>query len=138
MENSLQSFQFRQLEAAEAKLFETFLVGGTRVVAERPTVGAYRLYFKSPVGAEINVRILLHDQTGSDIVFTHFIIHPDKFRKNKLGSMILKKVLDWAQKNNLSEIRATQVRPEAEHFWTKNGFVKVEGSATEDYILTLI
>lgn len=75
--------------------------------------------------AVTTLRFLLKDhQTDSDVVITNLTTLPEQKRGNGLGSQAVQRLLQWAADNYLNEVRATQVGPENESFWRKNGFEK--------------
>jgi GNAT superfamily N-acetyltransferase len=113
---------------------------GAKIVPDRRNVGAFAYKTQFPFeeeGGVVSIFLSLKDwQTDSDVVITNMTTLPDSRKGKGLGSRALKYILDWAAENNLNEVRATQVgQDQAENFWVKNGFLKVEGNnPTRDFI----
>lgn len=97
-------------------------------------VEAYILHFELEK-AVVTIRIKLADYTGADLLFTHMTTRPEEAKRKGLGTRAVQAVLEWAEENNLCDIRAVQVTPtpEAESFWKKNGFVPMNNECN-DYV----
>jgi hypothetical protein len=106
---------------------------------ETRTENAYRLRFLFSENVEVNIRILFHDESGSDIVITNMTTLESEGTNDVThkgyGSKVISSIIDWAREQNMHEIRATQVSNHVEEFWIKNGFNKIpEPNPTNDYL----
>lgn len=112
------------------------------ITSERNVENARQLRFDFKNGVEVNVRILLNDETGSDIVITNITTleasgNNDVTRKG-YGSKVISAIIEWGRSQNLHEIRASQVSDRIKEFWLKNGFTEILGAnVTKDYIYYL-
>lgn len=109
------------------------------ITPEARVENARRLLFAFKDGVEVHVRILLNDETGSDVVITNMTTskvdgNNDVTRKG-YGSKAVSAIIRWGRLQNLHEIRATQVGDHVREFWLKNGFTEILGSnVTKDYV----
>jgi GNAT superfamily N-acetyltransferase len=121
----------------ERKRYEVELMDDLGVPFEKDRFGqnAYRLEFHLDYGI-LFMRIILRDhQTGSDVVITNMNIPSASGERGEgMGSQAVKTIIDWAKRNNMKEVRATQTG-DAEEFWVKCGFTKDSShSVTNDFI----
>lgn len=109
---------------------------GATFTADKHERDAYIVQFNFEQGEiKTTLRIIFHDQTGSDIVITNMTTLPDEAKGKGFGGSAIQNVLQWARGNNFKEVRATQVQTESEGFWIKNGFAKDrEFNSTNDFI----
>lgn len=112
------------------------------VAPEQGTMHAYRLSFIFPEDVRVTVRVLLHDETGSDVVITNMTTLPvagkEDMTHKGYGSKTIYSIIEWAKSQNLHEIRATQVGDHVKDFWIKNDFTLVpEPNPTKDYVKSL-
>jgi GNAT superfamily N-acetyltransferase len=112
---------------------------GAKIVPNRKDVSGFVYYVQFPFENDTRtmMEVIIKDRaTGADVVIGGMTTLPDGEKSKGLGSRALQYILNWAAENNLNEVRATQVgQDQAENFWVKNGFLKVEGNnPTRDFI----
>lgn len=94
--------------------------------------GAHRIYVRIDE-AVISAQVSLSDrQLGEGLVITAIAVTPSFYRGRGYGSRVLRDLLEWAHRSNITNIWAVQVQGESEGFWLKHGFVKV-GNRTNDF-----
>jgi GNAT superfamily N-acetyltransferase len=99
---------------------------GAVVSPDRHNRNAQIVSFNFEQNTVVTIRLLFHDKTGSGVVITNMTALPEGQKGKGFGSRAVQSILEWARNNNLNEVRATQVEPENEKFWVKNGFIKDE------------
>lgn len=143
-----ESFKFTQENRAEEqekadKLVQQLELYGAEIAGPDPmNAGSFSYKIKFPFPSEeafVNMWLELKDwQTDSDLVITNMTTVPDDKKSHGFGSRALASVLEWAHKNNLREVRATQVSNDRSgSFWEKSGFKKEEVSQTGDWLLQI-
>ncbi|MEK7136296.1 MAG: GNAT family N-acetyltransferase [Patescibacteria group bacterium] len=111
------------------------------IIPELEDVGAfvYRVIFpfRLELWAAVTVVFSLKEwQTDSDLVIQEMFTSPEGIRSHGCGGKVLGYLLDWAKRNNLNEVRATQVSdPRSKQFWTRHGFVECPApNVTSDFV----
>ena len=122
-------------EIREMEIIKMLQENGAEVWREEKSAeSTYRVKFSFDT-AVVNIRIKLADLSGADLVITNITTLPETQKGRGYGSNTIKSLLSWADKSELKDIRAVQVAEHNEHFWTQNGFVKLEGeNPTNDFI----
>ncbi len=140
-----EGFKFKPEDRAEKQKEIDAMVSqlesyGAEISGPNPeNLGSFSYKAKFPFNENevvVNIWFELKDwQTDSDVVITNMTTLPDDKKGGGFGSKALGLILEWAEKNNLKEIRATQISNDrSASFWENNGFKKVAESSTGDYL----
>jgi len=65
---------------------------------------------------------------------TSMMILPESSTGNGFGSLALKKLLAWAKRSEIVQIKAIEVLTPNENFWIQNGFIRA-GNTSNDFYL---
>ncbi len=134
--------QFESASSSEHDIFNSLrLAGDVRVESEKRNENARRLSFSFD-DVVVSIRVLLNDESGSDLVITNMTVLLKTGSKDMTGSgygsKALEHMLSWAKEQGMLHIRASQVSSASKGFWEKNGFIKApEPNPTGDYLLDL-
>lgn len=124
-------------EGADERLVLELCSYGAKVTGDPFVRDAYIARFASEDSATTTVRLALHDaQSGADVTITNMTTLPEGARSRGNGTTAIKSIIEWAEKNDLKKIYATQVSGEkSADFWTGNGFEYDDGpNSFNDYV----
>lgn len=80
----------------------------------------------------ITMRIVLYDFTDDlHLEITHMVTLPCSKQRKGYGTIALKRLLFWARTHDIQSVTASQVQPQSEPFWIKNGFAKLDNPGND-------
>jgi hypothetical protein len=88
--------------------------------------------------AKVTIRVVFWDiQSGADVTFTNMTTLPEAETRKGYGSHALGLLIAFAKASGMNSFIATQVLPNIEDFWIKQGFEKLHNQ-TNDFKYNLL
>lgn len=144
MGNPFENFKPRELDEKEKEIFTALQeIEDAEITPGAREVYSYALRFVNQDSMVSVYLSFLDKQSGADMAITnmtHLPIRKEQplsdIRGKGEGSVIVQRIIHWAEEHSYDHIVATQVQPTAKSFWTKNGFVydEREGNISEDWV----